>query len=200
MRAAWGEARAASCSPAAAFACSPGAAAPGRPHYAGGLPAAAMASRALVRAGHSPQRFLVRAAVAAPARAALPLSRSYPLPLRSNSSSSAFPRPLFLLLVLILLLLLEDAGAQQGEFFPRSAPRAGPRGPWGRSWSLWGAGCPGRYGICRRAGQLWCASVPGQTWSRTRWVELQSLVVCFLPSWRGFTFGEAHSFFLKRGK
>ncbi|KAF4025989.1 hypothetical protein G4228_018112 [Cervus hanglu yarkandensis] len=74
-----------------------------------------MASRALVRAGHSPQRFLVRAAVAAPARAALPLSRSYPLPLRSNSSSSAFPRPLFLLLVLILLLLLEDAGAQQGD-------------------------------------------------------------------------------------
>lgn len=131
VRAAWGEARAASCSPAAAFASSPGAAAPGRPHYAGGLPAAAMASRAVVRAGHSPQRFLVRAAVAAPARAALPLSRSYPLPFRSNSSSTSFPRPLFLLLLLILLLLLEDAGAQQGEFFPRSALLAGPRGPWG---------------------------------------------------------------------
>lgn len=115
MRAAWGEARAASCSPAAAFASSPGAAAPGRPHYAGGLPAAAMASRAVVRAGHSPQRFLVRAAVAAPARAAFPLSRSYPLPFRSNSSSTSFPRPLFLLLLLILLLLLEDAGAQQGD-------------------------------------------------------------------------------------
>ena len=91
MRAAWGEARAASCSPAAALASSPGAAAPGRPHYAGGLPAAAMASRAVVRAGHSPQRFLVRAAVAAPARAAFPLSRSYPLPFRSNSSSTSFP-------------------------------------------------------------------------------------------------------------
>ena len=144
VRAAWGEARAASCSPAAAFASSPGAAAPGRPHYAGGLPAAAMARRAVVRAGHSPQRFLVRAA--------FPLSRSYPLPFRSNSSSTSFPRPLFLLLLLILLLLLEDAGAQQGEFFPRSAVRAGPRGPWGRRGSLWGAGCPGRYGICRRAG------------------------------------------------
>lgn len=104
MRAAWGEARAASCSPAAAFASSPGAAAPGRPHYAGGLPAAAMASRAVVRAGHSPQRFLVRAAVAAPARAAFPLSRSYPLPFRSNSSSTSFPRPLFLLLSLPLPL------------------------------------------------------------------------------------------------
>ena len=36
--------------------------------------------------------------------------------------------PLFLLLLLILLLLLEDAGAQQGEWFPRSARRAEPRG------------------------------------------------------------------------
>ena len=132
MRAAWGEARAASCSPAAAFACPPGAAAPGRPHYAGGLPAAAMASRAVVRAGHSPRRCLVRAAVAAPARAALPLSRSCPLPLRSNSSSASFPRPLFLLLALILLQLLADAAAQQGEFFPRSPLRAAPREPWGR--------------------------------------------------------------------
>ncbi|XP_067595229.1 discoidin, CUB and LCCL domain-containing protein 2 isoform X2 [Pseudorca crassidens] len=75
-----------------------------------------MASRAVVRAGHSPHRFLVRAAAAAPARAAIPLSRSYPLPPRSNSSSpSSFPMPLFLLLLLILLLLLEDAGAQQGD-------------------------------------------------------------------------------------
>lgn len=130
-----GEARAASHSPAAAFASSPGAAAPGRPHYAGGLPAAAMASRAVVRAGHSPHRFLVRAAAAAPARAAIPLSRSYPLPPRSNSSSpSSFPMPLFLLLLLILLLLLEDAGAQQGEWFPRSARRAEPRvGAGGRA-------------------------------------------------------------------
>ena len=47
------------------------------------------------------------------------------------SCSTSFPRPLFLLLLLILLLLLEDAGAQQGEFFPRSALLAGPRGPWG---------------------------------------------------------------------
>lgn len=114
-----GEARAACLSPASSAACSLGAAAPGRaghpgrPHYAGGLPAAAMASRAVVRAGRSPHRSRVRAAAAAPARAALLHSHSCLLPPRSNSSSS--PMPLFLLLLLILLLLLEDVGAQQGE-------------------------------------------------------------------------------------
>ncbi|XP_021094446.1 discoidin, CUB and LCCL domain-containing protein 2 isoform X2 [Heterocephalus glaber] len=68
-----------------------------------------MASWAVLRARRSSQCPRVRAAVAAPALAALPFSRS--LPPGSNSSSM----PLFLLLLLILLLLLEDAGAQQGD-------------------------------------------------------------------------------------
>ncbi|XP_030795863.1 discoidin, CUB and LCCL domain-containing protein 2 isoform X3 [Rhinopithecus roxellana] len=70
-----------------------------------------MASRAVVRARRCPQCPQVRAAAAAPAWAALPLSRS--LPPCSNSSSSSMP--LFLLLLLVLLLLLDDAGAQQGD-------------------------------------------------------------------------------------
>lgn len=114
---------------------------PGRSHYAGGLPATAMGSRAVVRAGRSPHGLRVRAAAAAPARAALPLSR--PLPPRSNSSSS-FPMPLFLLLLLILVLLLEDAGAQQGEWSPGCARRAESLGRRGRRGSLGDAGSPGR--------------------------------------------------------
>lgn len=177
-----GEARAASHSPAAAFASSPGAAAPGRPHYAGGLPAAAMASRAVVRAGHSPHRFLVRAAAAAPARAAIPLSRSYPLPPRSNSSSpSSFPMPLFLLLLLILLLLLEDAGAQQGEWFPRSARHAEPRG--GRGGGVEGASwAPGVRAVNEsadargRCGALRCVSRPGPALAGLSWWDGLSVV------------------------
>ncbi|XP_053421728.1 discoidin, CUB and LCCL domain-containing protein 2 isoform X4 [Nycticebus coucang] len=70
-----------------------------------------MASGAVVRDRRSPQGPQVRAAAAAPARAALPLSRCCSPPPCSNSSSM----PLFLLLLLVLLLLLEDAGAQQGD-------------------------------------------------------------------------------------
>lgn len=122
-----GVARPASRSPAAASASSPGASAPGRQHYAGGLPAAAMASWGVVRAGRSPSRSRVRAAATAPAPAALPLSCSCLLPPGSNASSS-FPMPVCLLLLLILILLLEDAGAQQGEWCPGIEQRAGRRG------------------------------------------------------------------------
>lgn len=83
-----------------------------------------------MRAGRSPYQPQprVRAAAAAPAGAALPHSRSCPLPARASASSP--PMPLFLLLLLVLLLLLEDAGAQQGEWFPG---KAGARGePAGR--------------------------------------------------------------------
>lgn len=114
---------------------------PGRPHYAGGLPAAAMASRTVVRAGRSPYHPRVRAAAAAPAGAALPNSHSCPLPPRSSSSSS--PMPQFLLLLLVLLLLLEDAGAQQGEWFPGNARCVEPRGRRRRGESLRGAGAAG---------------------------------------------------------
>ncbi|KAM8770120.1 discoidin, CUB and LCCL domain-containing protein 2 isoform 2-T2 [Rhynchonycteris naso] len=69
-----------------------------------------MASRTVVRAGRSPHGPQVRAAAAAPARAAHPHSG---LPPRRSASFS--PMPLFLLLLPILLLLLEDAGAQQGD-------------------------------------------------------------------------------------
>lgn len=88
---------------------------PGRPHYAGGLPAAAMASRAAVRAGRRPHR--------RGARAASPASRPRARP---RHCSSSFPMPL-----LLLLLLLDDAGAQQGE-------RARGAGRWARP------GCAGR--------------------------------------------------------
>ncbi|XP_066203583.1 discoidin, CUB and LCCL domain-containing protein 2 isoform X2 [Saccopteryx leptura] len=71
-----------------------------------------MASRTVVRAGRSPHGPRVRAAAAAPARAALPHSHSG-LPPRRGAAAS--PMPLLLLLLPVLLLLLEDAGAQQGD-------------------------------------------------------------------------------------
>ncbi|XP_066097594.1 discoidin, CUB and LCCL domain-containing protein 2 isoform X2 [Saccopteryx bilineata] len=71
-----------------------------------------MASRTVVRAGRSPHGPRVRAAAAAPARAALPNSHSGLPPRRSAAAS---PMPLLLLLLPVLLLLLEDAGAQQGD-------------------------------------------------------------------------------------
>lgn len=80
-----------------------------RAHYAGGLPAAAMASRAPLRAAHSPQGLRGLAAPAATGRAPLPSAGCCPLPPGRNSSS----RPGLLLL---LLLLLQDVGAQQGEW------------------------------------------------------------------------------------
>lgn len=149
-----GEARAASRSPAASAVSLPGAAAPGPaglpgcPHYAGGLPAAAMASRGVVRTGRSPHRCRVRAAAAAPARAALPHSHSCLLPPRSNSSSS--PMSVFLLL-LFILLLLEDARAQQGEWSPGIARRVEPHGWRGRGESPQGARFPGHWPNRRRS-------------------------------------------------
>nr|XP_023419708.1 uncharacterized protein LOC101789108 [Cavia porcellus] len=88
----------------------------GCPPYAGGLLAAAIAGRVVLRAGRCPQCPRVRPA--APARATLPLSRlhSWPQPLLHAL--------LFLLGLLlrasvppvpILLLLLEDTRAQQGD-------------------------------------------------------------------------------------
>lgn len=97
------------CRPVLAGRCGPGArGAPRRAHYAGGLPAAAMASRAPLRAARSPQGLRGRAAPAATGRAALPSAGCCPLPPGRNSSSR--PR-----LILLLLLLFQDAGAQQGE-------------------------------------------------------------------------------------
>lgn len=100
-----------------------------RAHYAGGLPAAAMASRAPLRAAHSPQGPRGQAAPAATGRAPLPSAGCCPLPPGRNSSS----RPGLLLL---LLLLLQDVGAQQGEWWPG---RVGLQrllaveGTWGRT-------------------------------------------------------------------
>lgn len=97
---------------------------PGRPHYAGGLPAAAMASRAAVRAGRRPHR--------RGARAASPASRPRARP---RHCSSSFPMPL-----LLLLLLLDDAGAQQGERARGAGrgrdARGGMRGLERRGWAL----------------------------------------------------------------
>lgn len=87
--------------------------APRRAHYAGGLPAAAMASRAPLRAARSPQDPRGRTAPAATGRARLPSAGCCPLPPGRNSSSR--PR-----LLLLLLLLLPDAGAQKGECWPAS--------------------------------------------------------------------------------
>ncbi|XP_035316663.1 discoidin, CUB and LCCL domain-containing protein 2 isoform X2 [Cricetulus griseus] len=67
-----------------------------------------MASRAPLRAAHSPQGPRGQAAPAATGRAALPSAGCCPLPPGRNSSSR--PR-----LLLLLLLLLQDAGAQQGD-------------------------------------------------------------------------------------
>lgn len=100
-----------------------------RAHYAGGLPAAAMASRAPLRAARSPQGPRGQAAPAATVRAPLPSAGCCPLPPGRNSSS----RPGLLLL---LLLLLQDVGAQQGEWWPG---RVGLQrllaveGTWGRT-------------------------------------------------------------------
>lgn len=87
--------------------------APRRAHYAGGLPAAGMASRAPLRAARSPQDPRGPAAPAATGRAPLPSAGCCPLPPGRNSSSR--PR-----LLLLLLLLLPDAGAQKGEWWPAS--------------------------------------------------------------------------------
>ncbi|XP_057619420.1 discoidin, CUB and LCCL domain-containing protein 2 isoform X3 [Chionomys nivalis] len=67
-----------------------------------------MASRAPLRAAHSPQGPRGQAAPAATGRAPLPSAGCCPLPPGRNSSS----RPGLLLL---LLLLLQDVGAQQGD-------------------------------------------------------------------------------------
>lgn len=107
------------CRPVLAGCCGPRArGAPRRAHYAGGLPAAAMASRAPLRAARSPQGPRGPAAPAATSRAALPSAGCCPLPPGRNSSSR--PR-----LLLLLLLLLQDAGAQKGEWWP--APVGLPR-------------------------------------------------------------------------
>ncbi|XP_023365539.1 discoidin, CUB and LCCL domain-containing protein 2 [Otolemur garnettii] len=112
-----------------------------------------MASGAVVRDRRSPQCPQVRAAAAAPARAALPLSRSCSPPPCSNSSSM----PLFLLLLLVLLLLLENAGAQQGEWSATGSERLGelPTGRWVSAVDR----------ICRPAGAVRCAFVHCRTWS-----------------------------------
>lgn len=100
------------CRPVLTGCCGPRArGAPRRAHYAGGLPAAAMASRAPLRAARSPQGPGGPAAPAATGRAALPSAGCCPLPPGRNSSSR--PR-----LLLLLLLLLQDAGGQQGEWWP----------------------------------------------------------------------------------
>ncbi|XP_012879637.1 PREDICTED: discoidin, CUB and LCCL domain-containing protein 2 [Dipodomys ordii] len=75
-----------------------------------------MASRAVVRAKRGAPCPRVRAAAAAPAWAALPVSGSHSLPPGSpSSSSSSSSMPPLLLLLLLLLVLLDDAGAQQGD-------------------------------------------------------------------------------------
>lgn len=159
---------------------------PGRPHYAGGLPAAAMASRTVVRAGRSPYHPRVRAAAAAPAGAALPRSQSCPRPPRSRSSSP--PMPPSLLLLLVLLLLLEDAGAQQGEWFPGSARRGeSPRGAGAA-----GLGAPGRCGTRLRCEGRRGGRSPGGV------AKLGS--ACCPPAWRGVTFLARPFIFLKRGE
>lgn len=170
---------------------------PGRPHYAGGLPAAAMASRTAVRAGRSPHQPRVRAAAAAPAGAALPHSHSGPLPPRSSSSSSP-PMPPFLLLLLVLLLLLEDAGAQQGEWLVprecavRGAPRAAgeARGePAGRQGCGPGAGSAT---LREGAGCLACVGSPGPAlarWSCKARISLLSPSLAQL-----YFFWQGHSF------
>lgn len=139
----------------------------------------------MLRAGRSPHRLRVRAAAAAPARAALPLSR----PLSPLCNSSSFPMPLFLLLLLILVLLLEDTGAQQGEWSAGSAQRAEPQGRRGCRESPRDAGSPGgEPNLQMHGGDAVCFGAWPDLAQHSLGLFAKVGSACCPSSWRGFTF------------